>query len=69
MLSLAITDGSVRLIGSTTAGRVEVFHHGQWGTVCDDLNDAKWFASSWVSHKLPKHTEVPNMVRDPVGYG
>ena len=41
MLTLLLSDEQIRLAGSSQdrEGRLEIYHNGRWGTVCDDYFD------------------------------
>ncbi|XP_074536436.1 HHIP-like protein 1 [Halichoeres trimaculatus] len=60
--------GSVRLVstdGITDRGRVEIFIHGEWGTVCDDLFNSK--AGTVVCRQLGFKTVLAVMKRAALG--
>ena len=47
------TDGDLRLIGgSSTAGRLEIYHNNEWGTICNDGFDRNDIAATVACRQL-----------------
>ena len=66
----AQTEGAVRLVdpnGGKFKGRVEIFHNGQWGTVCDDFFRGN--AARVVCNQLGYAGTPHALLRAPFGEG
>ncbi len=47
------TEGDLRLIGGTSsAGRLEIYHNNEWGTICDDTFDSNQNAATVACQQL-----------------
>ena len=72
LIPFFITDAALRLVGGSvpSEGRVEVYHSGSWGTICDDFFDLR--DARVICHQLgyPEALEaVPTSGRQDWGQG
>ena len=72
LIPFFITDAALRLVGGSvpSEGRVEVYHSGSWGTICDDFFDLR--DARVICHQLgyPEALEaIPTSGRQDWGQG
>ena len=66
---ILLKDGDLRLVGcSSSAGRLEIYHNNEWGTICDDDFGSNSNAATVACRQLG-FTSGSYVSAHPYGYG